>query len=375
MQAFFFYGTLRHRPLLELVLGVSPETGIVPARLEDHSVHWVKDAAFPMIRAEAGAVAEGLLVSGLDAVRAARLDFYEGGFDFALLPVTVETDDGPRKAQVYFPEAGRWEAGAPWSLEDWERDWAAISLRAAAEAMSQFGRMPATDLARWLPQMRVRAATWVHAQGLPSPMLLRRGLTQDDVEGGPVERLVSRFFSVQQQDIRFRRFDGEMSDSVARMSFASGDAVTVLPYDPLRDRVMLIEQFRYGPLVRGDRHPWSLEPIAGRIDPGESAEEAARREAVEEACLRLGRLERIASYYPSPGAVTEYLTSYVGLADLPDGVIGNYGQESEAEDIRSLLLDFADFQDWLGSGEAENGPLILSAFWLAANRQRLRAEA
>ncbi len=375
MQPFFFYGTLRHRPLLDLVLGETRQVSVTPARLKDHAVYWVRDSAFPLIRAEPGGVAEGVIVGGLGAEDAARLDFYEGGFDFALLPVSVETAEGRRQAQVYFPEAGRWETGAPWSLEAWERDWAAISLRAAAEAMSQFGRMEARELARWLPQMRVRAATWLHAQDHPTPMLLREGLMQGDVQAGSVSRPVAKFFALQEQELRFRRFDGEMSESVARMAFVSGDAVTVLPYDPRRDRVMLIEQFRYGPLVRGDRHPWSLEPIAGRIDPGESAEAAARREAVEEAGLGLRRLERVASYYPSPGAVTEYLTSYIGLADLPDGVTGIGGQTFEAEDIRSLILGFDEFQDWLGSGEAENGPLILSALWLTANRSRLRAEA
>jgi ADP-ribose pyrophosphatase len=123
-------------------------------------------------------------------------------------------------------------------------------------------------------------------------------------------------------DLSHRRFDGGMSPLITREIFISGDAVTVLPYDPVRDRVLLIEQFRTGALGRGDPLPWQLEAIAGRIDPGEAPEDAARREAVEEAGLMLGRLEPVAEYYPSPGAMTEYIYSYVALCDLPDGVAG-----------------------------------------------------
>ncbi len=79
------------------------------------------------------------------------------------------------------------------------------------------------------------------------------------------------FFAVEEYDLSYRRFDGSFSKPVNRAAFVSGDAVTVLPYDPLRDRVLLIEQFRIGPMARGDAQPWLLEAIAGRVDPGEIA--------------------------------------------------------------------------------------------------------
>ncbi|MEY5032678.1 MAG: hypothetical protein RL354_1709 [Planctomycetota bacterium] len=88
------------------------------------------------------------------------------------------------------------------------------------------------------------------------------------------------FFAVEEQDLRFRRFDGTLSDPVNRATFVAGDAVTVLPYDPVRDRVLLVEQFRVGPHLRGDANPWQLEAIAGRIDPGETVEATAIREAI-----------------------------------------------------------------------------------------------
>jgi nudix-type nucleoside diphosphatase (YffH/AdpP family) len=163
-----------------------------------------------------------------------------------------------------------------------------------------------------------------------------------------------------------------MSDLLTREVLVMGDAVTVLPYDPVRDRVLLIEQFRMGPFGRGDPLPWQLEAIAGRIDPGETPEDAARREAVEEAGLALGRLEKVAEYYPTPGAVTEYLYSYVALCDLPDGVAGIYGAADEGEDIRGHLLSFDRLVEVMAAGEIGNAPLLLTVLWLQRERARLR---
>jgi nudix-type nucleoside diphosphatase (YffH/AdpP family) len=115
-----------------------------------------------------------------------------------------------------------------------------------------------------------------------------------------------------------RRFDGDAQRDVRRAVFRVTDAATVLPYDPVRDRILLLEQLRFGPLAQGDPAPWLLEPVAGLIDAGETPEETARREAAEEAGLVIGDLHFVARYYPSPGGVSQVLYSYIGLADLPD---------------------------------------------------------
>jgi ADP-ribose pyrophosphatase len=177
---------------------------------------------------------------------------------------------------------------------------------------------------------------------------------------------------VEEYALRFRRFDGTLSPEVNRAVFISGDAVTVLPYDPVRDVVLLIEQFRPGPFARGDAQAWSLEAIAGRIDAGETPEEAARREAMEEAGLTLGAMEYVGGYYPTPGAMAEFLYSYVALTDLPEGVEGVFGVEGEAEDIRGHRMPFAEFEGLMASGEVNNGPLLLTGLWLQRERARLR---
>jgi ADP-ribose pyrophosphatase len=242
-------------------------------------------------------------------------------------------------------------------------------LALAALVMRSFGLVPAATVRARLSALRVEAASRMRA-GTAAARGFRVGTGEVEAEV-PVPAHAG-FFGLDVHRLRHRRFDGGMSPWITREIFVAGDAVTVLPYDPVRDRVLLIEQMRMGPFGRGDPLPWQLEAIAGRIDPGETPEDAARREAVEEAGLVLGRLERVAEYYPTPGAVTEYLYSYVALCDLPDGVAGTFGAEDEAEDIRGLLLTFDALIAALAGGEIANAPLILTVLWLQRERDRLR---
>lgn len=183
------------------------------------------------------------------------------------------------------------------------------------------------------------------------------------------------YFSIQEHDVAIPRFDGGFSEIVTRAVFVSGDAVCVLPYDPKRDRVMVIEQFRFGPHVRGDEQTWKLEAIAGRIDPGEIPEQTAKREMVEETGLKLRKLIKAPSYYPAPGAVAEFMYSFIGLVDLPDDVAGIGGLEAEAEDIKSHILSFDDAMELLTDGRADTGPLLVTLLWLAAHRGSIRKGA
>lgn len=204
------------------------------------------------------------------------------------------------------------------------------------------------------------------------PATLRGAHSPDDVQVQTRAEPYAAFFAVEEQDLRFRRFDGTLSAPVRRAGFVSGDAVTVLPYDAARDQVLLIEQFRFGPHLRGDANPWQLEAIAGRIDGGETPEIAAIREAKEEAGLVLDRLVPIAGYYPTPGMAAEFLYSFLALVDLPEGTAGTFGLQSESEDIRGHLVSFDRLMELCSSGEVGNAPTLLSALWLARERPRLR---
>ena len=180
------------------------------------------------------------------------------------------------------------------------------------------------------------------------------------------------FFSVEEHDLTYQKFNKEQSNVVTRSTIVSSDAVIVLPYDPVNDRILLIEQFRVGPYIKGDENPWVLEPIAGLIDEGETPESAGIREAQEEAHLEIKRLELVSRSYPSPGISTEFFHQYIGIVELPGSSNLIAGLSSENEDIRRHIFEYEQFFEMIESGKVKVGPLILLGLWLSKNRNRLR---
>lgn len=179
-------------------------------------------------------------------------------------------------------------------------------------------------------------------------------------------------FRIDRYRLRYRRFDGAWSEPVIREVFERGHAAAVLPYDPVRDEVVLIEQFRPGPLAAGEATPWMIEIVAGIIDPGETADVVVRREAVEEADLAIGALEFIADCYMTPGGCSERVAIYCGRCDA--GAAGGvHGNPDEVEDIRVFTLPAAAIPDRLSDGSIRNAITMISLQWLCLHRTALRA--
>ncbi len=374
MRQLFFYGTLRDLGLLAAVLGRPVTPGdIRAARLPDFEVCAVKDQDFPFARPAKGAESPGILVRNLTETEIERLNYYEGAYLYGLSPHPVRVDGATETAEVYISDHSGWIPDGLWSLERWMAWDHGVTAEAAIEAMSYFGQRPTAEVHARFAAIRLRAQSRLNARS-GAPVAIRRGFGRADIQQGTVRRPYMKFFALEEHDLRFRRFDGGMSDEIERAVFIGADAVTVLPYDPVSDQVLLIEQFRAGPHARGDSHPWCLEPVAGRLDLHETAPQAAMREMQEETGLTLSALEQIGAYYTSPGAYSEYLTSYIGILPLQAGFDSIAGLEAEHEDIRSVTLSFGDLMASLESGEADNGPLWISALWLQANRDRLRAK-
>lgn len=232
-----------------------------------------------------------------------------------------------------------------------------------------------TPVARSGLLMRARSYVRAEQSHKQVPVVQRRGFRADQVQDISRTLPYARYFDVEDITLRHPRFDGGMSPAIDRTVLRSADAVTVLPYDPLLDQVVLVEQFRPAAYVRGDSCPWVLEPVAGRCDGDEPVEEVARREMIEEAGLTLLSLKTVASYYPSPGCLSEYLYTFIGIVDLSQAETGVHGVAGEDEDIQTHILEFDAAMELVQTGEADNGPLLLSLFWLAANRAGLRADA
>jgi len=346
---------------------------MMPAVLDGHVVNGVQGEDFPFLSVGEGQ-AVGLLLRDLSDTDVARLDFYEGGFDYFLKPVELQVDGGSILAQVYFSESAEWVPEGTWSVEDWAKDHGAFTVHKAMEEMGYFGSRSRKEVDRMLPSIKARAGSKVLAEALPmrhNPS----GMDRNDIEVHTLKRPYAEFFAIEEYEVSFRRYDGSMSAPVERAVFMGTDAALVLPYDPVRDRVMLVEQYRLGPTARGDHKVWQLEPIAGRVDANEGPEKTAHREAFEEAGITFSRLEEAGKAYASPGGCTEYFHIYIGLADLPDTVVGVSGLAEEAEDIRSYLYSFDALMELVDDRQLDNAPLIMMALWLSRHRERLRAGA
>ncbi|MCQ8878126.1 NUDIX domain-containing protein [Pseudoalteromonas shioyasakiensis] len=194
--------------------------------------------------------------------------------------------------------------------------------------------------------------------------------SNDDVDVAPIENLYSGFFKINLYQFEHALFAGGKSQTIKREILERGDAVAVLPYDPITDQVLLIEQIRIG-AMRSKQSPWLLECIAGMTDGSTDYEAVVRREAFEEAGLELQQLEYMLSYLSSPGGTTERLYLYLAKTDLSKHTSGIFGLETEGEDIKTHVIDVADALERLNSGEIDNAATVISLQWLALNRDRI----
>lgn len=178
------------------------------------------------------------------------------------------------------------------------------------------------------------------------------------------------FFRLERYWLRHELFSGGVSRVLARELFERGHAAAVLPYDPERDAVVLIEQFRIGALE--DAHgPWLLEIVAGVMEQGESAEDLARREAMEEAGCAIQELLPVCEYLVSPGGTSERIHLFCGRVDSRQAG-GVHGVHEEGEDILAHVVPYAEAMRWLEQGRIRSASPIIALQWLALHRDELR---
>lgn len=363
MNNIFIFGVLDHDPLLTVILG--PGLSSVPAQaLGVRAVACQHGSLSGLVPAAPSDRCGGRLLQGLSQDQRARLEFYGAGNGLQLCQVKVNCGGQVIETQSLSSSCAE-DDQSPWCPGEWQAQWAGIAVFAAIEAMAYFGRFDGAELAQRMPTIRTRAASRVNAlaEERPKP----RPGTPEKIEVAAHRYPYAGFFSFQEFDLSYQRFDGSMGPVVTRGALVAQDAVIVLPYDPARRRVLLLEQFRIGPMARGDHQPWALEPVAGMIDPGETARQTAHREAEEEAGLSLRALVPAGALYPSPGSTSEFHHYFIGLCDLPDDAAGLGGLDSEAEDIRTHLMEAGDLFAMTRAGQIRNAPLAILSLWLELN--------
>lgn len=197
---------------------------------------------------------------------------------------------------------------------------------------------------------------------------------QQDIEILNRETLYQGFFTMQKIQFRHKLFAGGWSDVVTRELLIKGAAAAVVAYDPARDSVILVEQVRigaYDPSLQSS--PWLLELIAGMIEEGETPEQVALRESMEEAGVTIENMQHMLSVWDSPGGVLERIHLFVGQVDSTQAK-GIHGLASEHEDIRVKVVSRDLAYQWLCEGRIDNSIAVMGLQWLQLNYQRLQTE-
>ncbi len=184
-------------------------------------------------------------------------------------------------------------------------------------------------------------------------------------------------FKVDQLIVQHELFSGGMSKELTREQVSRQNSVAVLPYDPNRDELVLIEQFRVGALERKDHqhavNPWLIEIIAGLVEEGEVCENVVCREALEEANCKIEQVTRVASFFPTPGGFTELSHVYLAKTDTT-GLGGICGLEKEGEDIRVLVVSSEQAIEMLLHGKIRSAIPMIAMYNFIRLREKMKQE-
>jgi nudix-type nucleoside diphosphatase (YffH/AdpP family) len=183
--------------------------------------------------------------------------------------------------------------------------------------------------------------------------------------------ILDDFFKIEEAYVQFEQFNGEMSPLVRQLKLERGNSVAVLVFNRSTEKLILVSQFRY-PTYQNN-HGWTIETIAGMVDPGETPEESARRELQEETGLNIDSFEPISAFYPSPGGSSEQIYLYYSEVS---GEQANYkktgGLLAVGEDVKVIELTLAEALAKIKTGEIVDAKTIIGIYWLE-NRHRQSA--
>lgn len=174
------------------------------------------------------------------------------------------------------------------------------------------------------------------------------------------------FFKIDRYRLRHGLPDGGMSDEIVRENFERGHAAAVLVYDETLDQVLLVEEFRIGNYAAGmtGEAAWSLAPMAGGIEPGETGLDCVIREAREEAGIILdpARIDGPWTYLSSPGGTSEVLEIYVARARLDSADAALIDNDAD-EVTRPVVVGLPEVMRLIEQGRVP-ASLMVATLWL-----------
>ena len=183
------------------------------------------------------------------------------------------------------------------------------------------------------------------------------------------KRVFDDVFKIEEARLRFERYDGTMSKVVRRLNFERGDSAAALLVNRDEKRVYLTEQFKYPSLEKGGG--WIVEVVAGKIDAGETAEQAIKREIMEELGFQVSSVEPIANFFVSPGGTSERIFLFGAVVSRAERTGSGGGLASENEDIRMVEWPVDEFLAKTLTGQLADAKTIIAGYWLRENCERI----
>ncbi len=173
------------------------------------------------------------------------------------------------------------------------------------------------------------------------------------------------FWEINELSFIHQKHDGKWSNEIKREIFSGAQVATLLPYDPIKKEIVLIQQFRAGVI---SKYPDSYlyEIVAGIIDKNESPEETALRECMEETGCEVNKIFPIQSYFPAPGSSESFYHMYLGEIKSFDGSRIK-GLESENEDILVSSFKIEVVRKMLENKIIINGLTLIALQWFFLN--------
>ena len=179
--------------------------------------------------------------------------------------------------------------------------------------------------------------------------------------------ILDDILKVEEAYLRFEQFNGDMSPLVRRLKLERGDSAAILIFNRNTETLILISQFRYP--TYENNHGWTIEAIAGMVDPGETPEESVRRELQEESGLNVDHFEHITTFYPSPGGSSEQVYLYYAeVSGEQARYKENGGLLAIGEDIKVIELTLDEALAKIKTAEIVDAKTILGIYWLENRR-------
>ena len=179
------------------------------------------------------------------------------------------------------------------------------------------------------------------------------------------KNLYDGFFKMSEIVLKYKKYDGTWTNSISRELFGGVQVSAVLPYDPLKKEIILIQQFRPGTISK-NLDNYLIEIVAGIIDEGENPEDAAKRECFEETGCVIKKLIPIQGYFPAPGSSESFYHLFLGETETFSGT-RIMGLENENEDIKVQSFKSSKVREIMQKGKILNGLTLIALQWFFLN--------